>query len=126
VSAPKFIPPPRYGEMNPRWKGGKYTTTDGYVYVRVGVGLYKREHRLVMEGLLNRKLLPDEIVHHRNGRKKDNRPGNLKLSDHSDHTKFHWRERRGCLSPRQGNLFNIRGEQQNLFTRVSTVQGEQR
>lgn len=113
--APKFVPPPRYGEMNSRWKGGRYITPDGYVYVRVGVGLYKREHRLVMEGFLNRKLLPEEIVHHRNSRKEDNRPENLKLSNQSAHTKFHWRQRRGCFSPLQGNLFDIRAEQQKLF-----------
>ena len=115
MSTPKFIPPPMYGEKNPRWKGGRYTTADGYVYVRVGVGRYKREHRLVMEGLLNRKLLPEEIVHHRNGKKKDNRPRNLRLSNPSSHTSFHWRQRWGCLSPLQGKLFYWNIEQQSLF-----------
>ena len=115
VIATKFVPLPRYGERHPRWKGGRYTTSDGYVYVRVGVGKYKREHRLVMEDFLNRPLLPDEIVHHRNSRKKDNRPENLKLFDQSRHTKFHWRQRRGCFSPLQGNLFDLKAEQQSLF-----------
>jgi hypothetical protein len=49
------------GESNPKWKGG---SDDGKGYWRVSLnGKKVREHRLVMERWLGRKLYPGENVH---------------------------------------------------------------
>lgn len=81
-------------EKNPRWNGG-ITVKDGYVYRKVkwhpsadSHGYYA-EHRLVVEGLIGRKLLPREHVHHLNHVKDDNRPSNLELMDISEHRSKH-------------------------------------
>lgn len=42
-------------------------------------GYGQPEHRKVMETVIGRKLEKHETVHHKNGIRKDNRPGNLEL-----------------------------------------------
>ena len=72
-----------------------YYTKEGYKQVWAPNSSEAREngyapkHRLVMSKKLGRPLGPDEIVHHINGNKRDNRARNLKVMSRSEHYKYH-------------------------------------
>ena len=73
-------------ENNPVWKGGRYKRQDGYIailkpdhpFADTYHG-YVLEHRLVVEDYLGRYLTPSEVIHHKNGKRDDNRLENLEL-----------------------------------------------
>lgn len=84
-------PPNSWGPSNTNWKGG-VKLAGPYRMVKVPPGTpgrtrggYMMEHRFVMQEHLGRPLLPTEEVHHRNGRKTDNRIKNLEIVAHADH-----------------------------------------
>ena len=90
------VPLGRRGAMNGRWSGG--TIGDGHGRVLVyspnhpnpsWCGSHVYRYRLVMEKHLGRFLLPDEVVHHRNGVVNDDRIENLELMTQSVHAKRH-------------------------------------
>lgn len=80
----------KVGPDNPNWKGS--FSSRGYVMVSQPRGKAIPEHRLVAEGMLGRALHSDEIVHHRNGVKHDNRPENLEVLTKRGHRTKHAQE----------------------------------
>lgn len=57
----------------------------------------KREHRLIIEKIIGRKLRSDEIVHHIDGNKLNNSPNNLMIVTKSEHAKIHAEMKRQAL-----------------------------
>ena len=79
-----------------------WITDKGYRRIPIGSGKSRFEHRVVMEQILDRLLLREEEVHHKNGIKSDNSPGNLELwvswkgqrvDDLLDFVVLHYREK---------------------------------
>ncbi len=53
---------------------------------------YVLEHRVIVENNIGRLLLSNEVVHHINGKYKDNRIENLQVMTNSEHTKLHGKQ----------------------------------
>jgi len=83
------------GKFHPNWKGGRRKTIHGYIEIycprhpHCTTRKCILEHRLVMEINLGRYLGLDEIVHHKNGIKDDNRIENLEIMTNGEHVRMH-------------------------------------
>ena len=81
-------------ENNLRWKGGKFINNQGYIFVKTNnfqrtTRGYERQHRIVVENQLGIELTKDQIIHHINGNKIDNRIENLQITTKTEHPKIH-------------------------------------
>lgn len=92
------------GEANPSWAGGTRRHARGYIWRYVpdhpdaDVRGCVLEHRLVMESVIGRRLRPEEVVHHINRVKDDNRPENLQLlPNQAAHSRLHKAEDRKAI-----------------------------
>ena len=83
------------GASNPSWKGGRTRRSDGYILIlhpdhpRADERNYVYEHIVIAEKKIGRLLTDNEVVHHINGAKNDNRPKNLQVVKDVDHRCFH-------------------------------------
>lgn len=79
--------------------GHKKKRKDGYIYVYLPTHPnstadgYIMEHILVLENSIGRYLKEDEVVHHINKIRNDNRIENLKLMTFKEHSCYHMKER---------------------------------
>ncbi len=90
-----ILPQQREALFKANWKGGRINN-QGYIRVRceghpraTAHGHYVLEHILVMEKQLKRLLKGNEVVHHINGIRNDNRTENLIVLTRSAHSKLH-------------------------------------
>jgi len=99
------------GKDNGNWKGGRSIASNGYVLIRVGAGHhladvrgYAYEHRLVAEKKLGRRLKRGETIHHVDGHKRNNKPGNIEVcKTRAHHAKHHRTSGKRMRNPGERN-----------------------
>jgi hypothetical protein len=98
--------PVKRGPASHKWKGGKFKSSDGYIFISMpdhrdaDKDGYILEHRYIWEQA-NGPLKPGQVVHHINGIRDDNRIENLIAITRSAHSKHHISQHDGFKKTRE-------------------------
>jgi len=106
------------------WNIEKVIKKGDYLYAKVSnhpkatKNGYVLMHRIVVENNLQRLLNADEVVHHRDGNKKNNKIENLEVKNFADHARLHGQEQLAVMvslkCPSCKNAFTRRKTQTHL------------
>ena len=105
------------------YKGGSINWSGYKIIWDKKLRKHHREHRLIVENHLGRKLDRDEEVHHINGDKINNRIENLVVMSKSQHAREHGRSSFRLDALRRGNIksiFNMRKLMGSKWTKENT------
>lgn len=72
------------------WKGGRSIDAHGYVLLNLPDGR-KKEHIVVAERMIGRRLRPNECVHHKDENRQNNAESNLEVMTKGAHLNLHRR-----------------------------------
>ncbi len=78
-----------------RWEGkaaGVSLKPSGYIEVTRGPNKGRGLHRVIAERMIGRRLMHDEVVHHKDGCRSNNSESNLEVMTRSQHTSHHRKE----------------------------------
>lgn len=99
---------------NKKQVGETHSISDGYIEVKTPKG-WQLEHRYIAEMMLERDLKSEEVVHHKNGDKTDNRWENLEVKNNTEHSLDHSKEIKKEIAvmecPECGKIFERRKKQ---------------
>jgi hypothetical protein len=127
-------------ENSSQWRGGRYYSKAGYVYVMVDIltpeeqafarlmlarkknQKYILEHRVNAAVKLGRSILDSEVVHHLNGIKDDNRPENLVVQSRKGHSQAH-RETERELRRLRERVKELEAENSSLRSKLVSSEG---
>lgn len=95
----------------------------GYIEIKTATG-WRFEHVVVMENCIGRAVGRDEVVHHINGIKTDNRIDNLQIMKSSEHTKHHHIGRKRVGAALQNIRSSLLARRSNKLTAESVAQAK--
>lgn len=128
-------------ERSSQWKGGRFTDSAGYIHVMIATlpaahqtlalamvnrtrhTVYVTEHRIVAAVARGAPILTEEVVHHKNGVKSDNRPENLEVVPRGGHSKEH-RLVEKELAILRVEALRLRGENEILRAQVAALKSK--